>query len=182
VTAPIWDTIATEAAAESVLWEGALLPRDQREPIPVFSPLGSERFALAVETIYEGYLLHYGAPRLFARADADTAVLLGDYLYAHGLVRLAEHGDVTAVADLAELISLCTQLRAEPPGAAPDGADGVAWAATAALLGDGNGLLEGARAALRLHGDVAALERLASAAAGELPLRLALFAHRVRVE
>jgi hypothetical protein len=75
-------------------------------------------------------LLHYGRPRLFAPADDDTALLLGDYLYAHGLVRIAEVGPVDAVADLAALISRCAQLRADGlPG------DGEAWAATAATLG-----------------------------------------------
>ena len=64
--------------------------------------------------------------------DDDTALLLGDYLYAHGLVRVAEAGKVEAVADLAALISLCAQLRAdELPG------DGEAWAATASTLGEG---------------------------------------------
>ena len=58
-----------------------------------------ERFALGLETIYEGYLVHYGRPRLFAPADGDVALLLGDYLYAHGLVRIAALGDVDAVAD-----------------------------------------------------------------------------------
>jgi len=58
--------------------------------------------------------------------------LLGDYLYAHGLVRVAENGTVEAVAELAALISLCAQLRADGlPG------DGEAWAATAAKLGEG---------------------------------------------
>ena len=58
--------------------------------------------------------------------------MLGDYLYAHGLVRVAEAGPVQAVSDLAELISLCAQLRADGlPG------DGEAWAATAATLGEG---------------------------------------------
>jgi hypothetical protein len=77
-------------------------------------------------------LLHYGTPRLFAPADEDTALLLGDYLYAHGLVRVAEAGTVEAVADLAALISLCARLRADGlPG------DGEAWAATAATLGEG---------------------------------------------
>ena len=47
------------------------------------------RFALGIETIYEGYLLHYGRPRLFAPPDGERALLLGDYLYAHGLVRIA---------------------------------------------------------------------------------------------
>jgi hypothetical protein len=98
----------------------------------VFSPLAEERYALGLETIYEGYLLHYGTPRLFAPADHDTALLLGDYLYAHGLVRVAEAGTVEAVADLAALISRCAQLRADGlPG------DGEAWAATAATLGEG---------------------------------------------
>jgi hypothetical protein len=87
---------------------------------------------LGLETIYEGYLLHYGHARLFVPADADTALLLGDYLYAHGLVRIAEQGTVEAVAELAALISRCAQLRADGlPG------DGEAWAATAAKLGDG---------------------------------------------
>ena len=71
-----------------------------------------ERFALGVETIYEGYLLHYGRPRLFAPPDDDVALLLGDYLYAHGLVRIAATGDLDAVAALAELISTCAALRA----------------------------------------------------------------------
>ena len=178
----LWETIAREAAEESPLWERALLPRDQRELIPVFSPIANARFSLAVESIYEGYLLHYGSPRLFAPADADTAVLLGDYLYAHGLVRLAEHGDVAAVTDLAELISLCTQLRAEAPGAGTEGADGFVWAATAVLLGAGNGQLEAARAALRLNGDATPLERLAAGAVSEELLGRALHAHRIRVK
>ena len=109
----LWDTIAAEASAESPLWGEALRPGDEREREPVFSPLGDERYALGLETIYEGYLLHYGRPRLFAPADADTALLLGDYLYAHGLVRIADAGTVEAVADLAALISLCAQLRAD---------------------------------------------------------------------
>ena len=66
-----------------------------------------------METIYEGYLVHYGRPRLFAPGDPDTILLLGDYLYAQGLVRLSAAGSVAAVADMGELISLCAQLRAE---------------------------------------------------------------------
>jgi hypothetical protein len=130
VALDVWETIAREAGQESRLWEDALSAEPQREP--VFSPLGEERYALGLETIYEGYLLHYGRPRLFEPVDADTALLLGDYLYAHGLVRVAEAGPVEAVSDLAALISLCAQLRADGlPG------DGEAWAATAATLGRG---------------------------------------------
>ena len=129
-TVDLWETIAIEAERESSLWHDALRLEPEREP--VFSPLGEERYALGLETIYEGYLVHYGHPRLFDPVDEDTALLLGDYLYAHGLVRVAEAGSVQDVADLAALISLCAQLRADGlPG------DGEAWAETAAKLGEG---------------------------------------------
>jgi len=168
----LWETIAGEAAAESALWRDAL-KQDVRGRDAVFSPLAQERFALGLETIYEGYLVHYGSPRLFAPPDADTALLLGDYLYAHGLVRIASNGTVGAVGDLSELISLCSQLRAE----AATG-DGSLWAATAALLGAGE--LDEARAALRLRGDVRALDAAARAAAGDEAVERALAAHAER--
>jgi hypothetical protein len=170
----LWETLAGEAAAESPLWDDSLLPRDKRQLVPVFSPLGRPEFALGVETIYEGYLLHYGRSRLFEPPDADTALLLGDYLYAHGLVRIAATGSVDAVGDLAELISLCAHARAD--GVAGTGA---AWAATAALLGDG--ALEDARAAFRERRDPKPLELLARAAAGDAACDLALAAHARRV-
>ena len=172
--ADLWDELAGGAAAESPLWEAALAPVDRRERIEVFSPLAPERHRLGVETIYEGYLVHFARPRLFAPADADTALLLGDYLYAHGLVRISESGDVAAVRDLAELISLCAQARADHA----DG-DGAAWAATAALLGSGD--LEEARAALRDDRDPGPLERLARAAAGDAEVEVALAAHARRL-
>jgi len=62
----LWEVIADEAVAESPLWAEALLPAEDRDLVPVFSPLlAEERYAVGVETIYEGYLLHYGRPRLF---------------------------------------------------------------------------------------------------------------------
>ena len=129
----LWDTIANEAERESALWGTARRSgADEREP--VFSPLAAHRFALAVETIYEGYLVHYGKPRLFAPEDPDVALLLGDYLYAHGLVRLAQLADADAVTTFAELIAHCAELRAEgEPG------DGEAWADAMARLGGGGG-------------------------------------------
>jgi hypothetical protein len=167
----LWETIAREATEESTLWAAALRPGGEREPEPVFSRLAEARFGLGLETIYEGYLVHYGAPRLFAPADPDSALLLGDYLYAHGLVRVAAAGDVHAVSDLSELISLCSQLRAERAAG-----DGPLWAATAALLGAGSRLDE-PRAALRLHGDAAPLDAVARAAAGDEPVNDAIRAH-----
>jgi hypothetical protein len=170
----IWDTIADEASAESSLWAQALLPGVERQLEPVFSPLGENRFALGLETIYEGYLLHYGRPRLFSPTDHDNALLLGDYLYAHGLVRIASFHEVGAVADLAELISLCAQVRA----GRFDG-DGAAWAASAALLGRGR--LGVGRDALRLDGDAGPLLALAREAAGDEAVDRALAAHHLHV-
>jgi hypothetical protein len=70
-------------------------------------------YALVVESVREGYLLHYGEPRLMAGHDADLALLAGDYLYALGLDRLAALGDTVAVAVLSELIARCAQLHAD---------------------------------------------------------------------
>jgi hypothetical protein len=142
----LWETIALEAERESSLWGDALVPPDARDETPVFSPLAGTSLALGLESIYEGYLLHYGRPRLFAPPDRDTAILLGDYLYAHGLVRIAALGDVDAVARLAELISVCTQLRAE----GRDG-DGRAWADAAASLADAEPSAEAVASALAEH-------------------------------
>jgi hypothetical protein len=175
VTPDVWATISAEAANESSLWAGALRPEEEREAVPVFSPLSQERYALGLETIYEGYLLHYGRSRLFDPDDRDAGILLGDYLYAHGLVRIAALGDVRVVFDLAELISLCSQLRAEPVG--PRGADAEAWAATAAALGETNGRLETARAALRDEADPEPLARLARDEAGPAAVSEALRLH-----
>jgi hypothetical protein len=170
----LWDTIAEEASLESPLWAQALLPAEERPLEPVFSLLGEDRYALGLETIYEGYLLHYGTPRLFTPSDHDNALLLGDYLYAHGLVRIASFHEVGAVTDLAELISLCAQLRAGGIDC-----DGPAWAASAALLGRGR--LGAARDALRLGGDPDPLLGLAYEVAGEDAVDNALAAHSLRV-
>lgn len=148
----------------------ALREPAQGELGPVFSRLADGRYELGLETIYEGYLVHYGHPRLFEPADDDTALVLGDYLYAQGLARIAALGEVGAVGDLAELISLCAQARADGlPG------DGSAWAATAALIGSDR--LDGARAALRDLGDPAPLDRLARDSVGDEVVDEALRAH-----
>ena len=175
----VWATIAREAERESELWASALLPAAEREHVAVFSPLGDERFALGIETIYEGYLLHYGRPRLFSAPERETNVLLGDYLYAHGLVRIAELGDVAVVSAVAELLSLCSQLRAEP-GVRSGLPDGTAWAATVALLGAADGRLARSRAALRERADPTELARLAESAAGGEAVARALLLHRAR--
>ena len=188
--------MAVDAAAESTLWADCLLAESDRDGSPVFSPLGEARYALGLETIYEGYLVHYGRPRLFEPLDDDTALLLGDYLYAHGVARISALHEVAAVADLSELISLCSQLRAEESEEAASAAgkagdarpeipsafgarrDGPLWAATAALLG--RDALDEARTALRLHSDPAPLDTAARSAAGDEPVEAALAAHEAR--
>jgi hypothetical protein len=170
-TADLWETIAIEAGRESTLWTAALRPQAAQEREPIFSALAEERYALGIETIYEGYLLHYGRPRLFTPKDRDTALLLGDYLYAHGLVRIEQVGTVDAVNDLAELIAMCAYLQAEDVAG-----DGAAWAATAALLG--RSALDGGRDSLRQDNDPGPLERVARTAAGDELVERALALHR----
>jgi hypothetical protein len=63
-------------------------------------------YELLLEAIYEGYLLHYGTPRVLSPADPDLGLLAGDQLYALGLARLVALGDLPAVAELADVITL----------------------------------------------------------------------------
>jgi hypothetical protein len=89
--------------------------RGEQTPISahvVASPPAAED-SLVVESVREGYLLHYEEPRLLAGHDADLALLAGDYLYALGIERLAAEGDTDAVLVLADLISACAQCHAE---------------------------------------------------------------------
>jgi hypothetical protein len=122
------DTIAGRAGVESPLWAQAL--RSPPDWEPVFSPLAPAHLTLGLETIYEAYLVHYGGSRLFDSPGDDERVLLGDYLYAQGLVSIAEAGGVDAVGVMADLISTCAALRA----AGSDG-DGDAWIDAVRVLG-----------------------------------------------
>jgi hypothetical protein len=122
------DGIVAGARAESEVWARALAGAPDWEA--VFSPLVPEALGLGLETVYEAYLVHYGKPRLFEASDEHDAVLLGDYLYAHGLVRIAEAGGVDAVRVLADLISRCAALRADGSTG-----DGEAWVDAVRALG-----------------------------------------------
>lgn len=94
-------------------------------------------YALLFEAIREGYLLHYGEPRLIDGADPDLRLLTGDYLYALGLERLAERGDLAAVRELADLISLCAQLHAAERGPGEPAAVSALWLASAVAIACG---------------------------------------------
>jgi hypothetical protein len=95
----------------------AVAPYAVAEPGPprFGQELGERLFVL--EAVYEGYLLHYGAPRLFEGMDEDLRLLAGDALYALGLARLARSGDLAAVAELSDLITRSAQAHAEGRGA-----------------------------------------------------------------
>ena len=86
---------------------------DPAEPSQLGELAGGGEYALVVEAVREGYLLHYEEPRLLAGHDSDLALLAGDYLYALGLGRLAALEDTAAVAILSDLISTCARLQAE---------------------------------------------------------------------
>jgi hypothetical protein len=90
-------------------------------------------YELLVEAIYEGYLLHYQAPRIAQPAEDDLGLLAGDRLYALGLARLVKLGDIEAVAELADVISLSALAHG---GGNPELADAV-WMAGARAVGWG---------------------------------------------
>jgi hypothetical protein len=122
-------------------------------------------YALLIETIREGYLLHYGKPRVVTGADPDLALLAGDYLYARGLERLASLGDLDAVRELSDLVSLSAQLHSE--GDASERAVGALWLASVTAVAVGaSAEHERAKAALR-DGEASAPESLLQAAHSE---------------
>jgi len=169
----LWRRLVSEGTSESALWSDLLLPPPERSEQLAFSPLAAPELALGIETIYEGYLVHYGRSRLFSPGDPNLALLLGDRLYAHGLVHVSESGSVAVVADLATLLELCARLQAErKPG------DGALWAAAVARLGQGG--LSDAGNALLSSGDDGPLLRMACEAAGDEPVERALATHAGR--
>jgi hypothetical protein len=90
-------------------------------------------YELLLEMILEGSLLHYGTPRVIATEDRDLALLLGDQLYAMGLARLSELGDIDAVTELADVISLVSQAYAAGDDALAD----AVWRSGAVAIGWG---------------------------------------------
>ena len=144
----------------------APLVRDPAEP-PVLGLLAAsgpraaasaEEYTLLFEAIREGYLLHYREPRLLDGADPDLRLLAGDYLYAVGLERLAALGDLDAVRELGDLISLSAELAAREPNGS--GAADALWLASAVAVGAGaSEEHEAAKAALR-NGDPGAVGQL----------------------
>jgi hypothetical protein len=92
-----------------------------------------DEYELLIEAIYEGYLLHYGRPRVIHAPEADLSLLAGDRLYAIGLARLVDLGDTFAVAELADVITLC----ALAEGAGEPQLAAAVWQAGARAVGWG---------------------------------------------
>jgi len=163
---------ALDRLAATLRTDGGLMAEAVADPPPSNGTLGAlaatgpraagreAEYELLVEAIVEGYLQHYGTGRVMRPEDPDLALLAGDRLYALGLARLAELGDLDAVAELADVISLAAQAHAEGDG---DRAAAV-WAAGVAAVGHGSGPeLEAAKAAARA-GDAGAASALRAAA------------------
>ena len=122
------DRIAAAAANEHGALATTLLAAEARRGGEVWAPLCGAPFDAGMEAIYEGYLLHYGQPRLFAPHDDGERLLCGDHLYAQGLVWVAAIGDLAAIDALASLIGTAAAVRARGD------ADTDLWAATALAL------------------------------------------------
>jgi hypothetical protein len=118
-------------------------------------------YELLLEMIFEGSLLHYGRQRVVRADDRDLALLLGDQLYALGLARLAALGDMQAVTELGDLISLVAQAQAASD---PRLADAV-WEAGAVAIGWGSSVEHEAAKALARAEDPRAAAALWTVAA-----------------
>jgi hypothetical protein len=121
-----------------------------------------EQYELLIETVYEGYLLHYHSPRVVRPAEDDLGLLVGDRLYALGLARLVRLGDIEAVAELADVITLSALAHA---AGAPELADAV-WQAGARAVGWGASPRHDHAKALTRAGSPDALDAMRSLAAG----------------
>jgi len=124
---------ALDDLAARVRGEGGLLADTVTDPTQdgALGELAGPGYEELVEAIYEGYLLHYDEGRVLKPDDPDLALLAGDRLYALGLARLAELGDLEAVDVLAGVISRAAQAHAEGD---PEAAR-AAWEAGARAVG-----------------------------------------------
>jgi hypothetical protein len=121
-----------------------------------------DEYELLVETIYEGYLLHYGAGRVVAPAEADLGLLAGDRLYALGLARLVALGDTEAVAELADTITLSALAQAAGEPALAQ----AVWEAGARAVGWGSSDAHASAKRLAFARAPEAIEAMRTSAAG----------------
>jgi hypothetical protein len=136
--------LAGALATEGGLLEGAVRPPDPAPATPhgdaaAAGPRarGQEAaYAEIVEAVREGHLVHTNGGstgRFVTTDDEDLALLVGDRLYALGLSRLAELGDLDAVRELADVIVLGAQAHATGQADLAE----AAWEAGATAVGHG---------------------------------------------
>jgi hypothetical protein len=118
-------------------------------------------YELLVEMIFEGSRLHYGPQRVVRTDDADLALLVGDQLYALGLAQLAQIGDLEAIGELADVISLVAQAQIACDAELAD----AVWDAGAVAIGWGAGAGHAEAKELARVGDPGAAAALRRAAA-----------------
>lgn len=124
-----------------------------------------DEYELLLEMILEGSRLHYGEALVVQPQDRDLALLLGDQLYALGLARLAALGDVVAVSELADVISLVAQAHAACNGELAE----AVWEAGAVAVGWGPSERLAAAKEMARTGNPAARDALLTAAAARRP-------------
>lgn len=142
---------ALAALATALRQEGGLLAAalaDEAQLAAAEAPLGAlaasgprsagreADVAFVVEAVHEGWRLHAGdpehPPRVVQTPDEDLALLAGDRLYALGLAKLADMGDLESVAVLADVIAQAARAGAEGRqnaaiAAFQDGAVAIGW-------------------------------------------------------
>ena len=145
--------IAGELRDEGTVLSRHVIEPDERPVLGLLVAAGPRpreaacEYAGVVERVREGYLLHYGTPRVISGAESELALLAGDHLYALGLERLARIGDLDAVRELADLISLCAQLHGDSGDGRPAN---ELWLATVAAIAAGpTATYRAAKAAVR---------------------------------
>lgn len=129
---------------------------------PLAGPGLDAAHAAGLDLILEGFLLHHGRARHLDLPDTGRRVLAGDYCYAHGLVWVAESGDLHVIDLLADLVAMSSAL----VSTGDRGSLVPLWRATIAAIADGDPAfserLHAAKAVLRAGGDGAALHELAA--------------------
>jgi hypothetical protein len=130
---------------ESVISPQVIEPAEAEPALGLLAAAGPRaaeapgEYSLLVESVREGYLLHYGEPRVVVGAGPDLALLAGDYLYALGLERLAGLGDLEAIRELSDLISLLAQLHdaRSDEVVVPDRPANALWLASVTVVASG---------------------------------------------
>ncbi len=159
---PVRAVLAQEAALAAELVEPAA------EPLlaPLVAPPLTPDQAAGLDLILEGFLLHHGRPRHLSPSEPGREVLAGDYCYAHGLVRIADSGDLVVIEALADLIALGAGVVASGRREALE----PLWRATAAAIAargaadadDVAARLTEAKRRLRADGDPSGLAEVAA--------------------